>query len=467
MKPSVLLFNSPIRQKKRDPLEVENLYPRIGIASIAACLQENGIEVHIIDPEAEGLDSNGVKGRISKTSPGIVGIPAYTEEVCDAAYTAGLVKEIDPEIVTVIGGPHASAIPSETLEEFRAFDIAVTGEGELTLLDIAMGERLEGIKGIAFRDENIVVNEKRPLISSLDCLPFPAWHLHQTDRYRGSGLTSGFRKKRVDLEIPVESARGCPFNCIFCYRVCDNIRFKSPKRVADEVEWVISEFGATKIHFTEGTFAVNKKIAIEMCDELIGRGLNKKITWSSGARAELTDMELLTIMKRSGCAYLGFGAESGDNKILKIIHKGITAEQIERAFELCKEIGIETEANFIIGHPFESEETVNRTIDFALSLQADRATFAILVPFPGTVVRQMAEDNIGGLKILSNDWSMYGKQAGGPLELDQLPLGKLIGLQTKAYRKFYLRPSRFLKFASLLSFNRVLYSLKRFLANKG
>jgi len=462
MKSSVLLFNSSIWQKKRDPFEMENLYPRIGIASIAACLQENGIEVYVIDPEAEGLDYSGVKSRISKTSPGIVGIPAYTEEVHDAAYTAKLVKEINPDIVTVIGGPHASAIPFETLKEFSVFDIAVIGEGESTLLDIALGDKLERIKGIAFRDENIVVNENRPLISSLDSLPFPAWHLYDIDRYCGSGLTSGFRKKRADLEIPVESARGCPFNCIFCYRVCGNIRFKSTKRVADEVEWVVSEFGATKIHFTEGTFGVNKKLAIEMCDELTSRGLNRKITWSSGARAELTDRELLTRMKRSGCAYLGYGAESGDNEMLRIMRKGITTEQIERALKLCKEIGIETEANFILGHPFENEETVNKTINFARDLKADRATFAILVPFPGTAVRQMAEENIGGLRILSNNWSMYGKQVGGPLELEQLPLQRLIRLQAKAYRKFYLRPGRFLKFASLLSFRRVLYSLKRF-----
>ena len=461
MKSTVLLFNSPVRQQKRDPFEMENLYPRIGIASIAAYLQEDGIEVYIIDPEAEGLDSNGVKNRISRVSPDIVGIPAYTEEIHDAAYTAKFVKEINPDIMTVIGGPHASAIPFETLKEFSVFDIAVMGEGESTLLDIALGHKLEGMKGIAFRDENIVVNEKRPSISSLDSLPFPAWHLYDIDRYRGSGLTSGFKKKRAALEIPVESARGCPFNCIFCYRVCGNIRFKSSKRVADEVEWAVSEFGATKIHFVEGTFGVNKRLAIELCDELIRRGLNRKITWSSGARSDISDRELLRKMKNSGCVYLGYGSESGDDEILKIIRKDITTDQIERAFELCKEIGIETEANFILGHPFESEETAHKTMNFARNLKAVRATFAILVPFPGTAVRQMAEENVGGLKILTNDWSIYGKQVGGALELEQLPLEKLIGLQTKAYRKFYLRPDRFLKFVNLLSLKRVLYGLKR------
>ena len=128
MPKNILLFNSPITFGKKDALEMGNLYPRIGIASIAAYLLDKGREVNLIDPNAEQLDLAEVKNKISKLNPDIVGIPAYTEEIHDADYTAKITKEVNPEIITVVCGPHASAIPAETLQEFSDFDIAVVGE---------------------------------------------------------------------------------------------------------------------------------------------------------------------------------------------------------------------------------------------------------------------------------------------------------------------------------------------------
>ncbi len=458
---SVLLFNSPIVKHKRDQLEMGNLYPRIGIASIASTLLRNGVEVGIVDPEIEDLPD--IINRIHKFKPDIVGIPAYTEEIHDAAYTSATIKKIDGEILTVIGGPHSSAIPIETLKEFDSFDIAVMGEGELTMLDIVLKKNIADVAGIAYRDNGqIKCTEKRPVISNLDALPYPAWELFDIEKYRGGNILSGFSGKGKSLEIPVESARGCPYKCIFCYRVNGReIRFKSPKRTVDEVEKCVTEFNATKIHFVEGTFGVNKKNAIEMCDELIRRGLNKKITWSSGGRVNVLDRKLLMKMKESGCEYLGFGVESGDQAILDKIGKGITIAQIIKVFELCKDVGIKTEANFIIGHPDDTEETVLKTIKFAKKLNTDHVTFAILVPFPGTKVTEMAEDNVNGLKIVTKDWRLYGKQLGYALELEDLPYKKLVKLQTKAYREFYFRPSKLLGFVSRLSLKRVIYVIKR------
>ncbi|MGA9387732.1 MAG: radical SAM protein [Candidatus Bathyarchaeia archaeon] len=463
MSDDVVLFNSPSIRERKDVLETGNVYPRIGIASLAAYLLENNIKVHIIDPEANHLTPEQIKNRILEIKPSIVGIPAFTEEVHDAAYTASLVKQADSRIVVVVGGPHSSAMPIETLQEFGSFDISVFGEGELTLLDVTSGKDLEEIDGIAYRNSsNIKRNKSRPMISDLNKLPFPAWHLYDLEKYRGKSLASSFEKKERELELPVESARGCPFNCIFCYRIAGRtIRFKSSKRVVDEVEKNVNEFGATKIHFVEGTFGVDRKLAIEMCDELIRRGLGEKIKWSTGGRVDVVHEELLEKMRKAGCEYIGFGVESGVPELLKIVGKNTNITQIVEAFKLCKKIGIKTEADFIIGHPYETEETILRTIEFAKNLEADHATFAIMVPFPGTVIRSMAEKGIGGLKILSNDWRMYGKQIGGTLELQQLPLKRLIELQTKAYKAFYFTPKRFLNFISRLTFKRLIYGLKR------
>jgi len=464
MKKSVTLFNSPIMKEKTDVFEMGNLFPRIGIASIAAVLLKNNIKTIVIDPQVMSLED--VKNKIKGFNPDIVGIPAYTSEIHDAADTARCVKEIINDVLTVVGGPHCSAIPVETLKEFDSFDIATVGEGEFIMLDLASGKKLEKIDGIVYRNNGkIIQNKPRKLISDLDSLPMPAWHLYDMKKYRGGGLSSGFGKKDESLEIPVEGARGCPFNCIFCYRVTGrNIRFKSAKKIVDEVERNVNEYGATKIFFIEGTFAVNRKIAMEMLEELIRRGIHQKITWSTGTRSDITNRELLLKMKESGCNFIGYGVESGCQEILDKIKKGITLDQITKSFEMSKEVGIKTEANFIIGHPFETEESVLKTIEFAKNLNADYANFAILVPFPGTKIVEMARKKSGGLKILSKDWRVYGKQIGAALELEQLPHEKLVKLQTLAYIKFYLTPKRFPRFIERMSLKRVAHSLRRILA---
>jgi radical SAM superfamily enzyme YgiQ (UPF0313 family) len=457
-----MLFNSSIVEAKRDVLEAGNLYPRIGIASIASYLLQRGTSVSILDPDAYKLDILQIKERVKQEKPDIVGLPAFTEEICDANEIAKAVKEADSDILTVVGGPHPSAIPRQTLEEFPYFDVAVFGEGESTMQEIVDGKPLEEIQGIAFRKNGeIRCNGQRSLIKDMDSLPHPAWQLYDLNKYKSGGLYSGFGRKGR-LELPVEGARGCPYSCIFCFRVAGRtIRFRSPSRVVDDVERDVNEFHASKIHFVEGTFGVNKKMAIEVCNELIRRGLHEKIEWSTGGRVDNVNKELLEKMKEAGCNYIGFGVESGDPELLKIIGKNTSLDQVKKAFKLCKEVGIKTEADFILGHPFETEETVLKTIKFAKELDADHATFAILVPFPGTEVAKMANDGIGGLRIRKGDWRFYGKQLGEALELTQLPRERLVKLQAKAYREFYLRPGKIRTAISRMTAGRAFYSLKR------
>jgi radical SAM superfamily enzyme YgiQ (UPF0313 family) len=454
----VVLFNSPVISSKEDVIEMSGGCPRIGIASIAAYLLENGIDVSIVDPEIEGLDLDEIQGM----QPDIVGIPAYTEEVLDAAAIAKGVKEICPGTIVVVGGPHPSAIPEETLKEFGSFDIAVVGEGEFALLDIALKKPLEMIPGIAYRDgASIRQNQARHEISDINSLPLPAWHLYYLNAYRGGGLSSGFAKKNRLLELPVEGARGCPYGCAFCFRIAGRrVQIRSPKRVIDDVARCVHEFKAERIYFVEGTFAVNRRLAIEVCDEIMNSGLQREITWSAGPRVDTVDFELLQKMKGAGCDFLGFGVESGDPQILKLIGKNTSTEQAIEVFKMCKKLGIKTEANFIIGLPGETNESISRTIELAKRLEADYANFAILVPFPGTEVYKMACDGPGDIKVKSKDWKLYGKQVGEAIEHANFLPGELKKLQMKAYRSFYLRPSKVRALAGRLSVGRIAYGLK-------
>lgn len=458
----VILFNSCIVGAKKDVLEAENLYPRIGIASIASYLLQNGVSVIILDPDAYKIDIEQIKERVKLENPDMVGLPAFTEEVCGANEIAKAVKEVNPDILTVVGGPHPSALPTQTLKEFQYFDVAVFGEGEITMQEIVDGKSLEEIQGIAFKKNGeIRRNGQRPLTKEIDLLPLPAWQLYDLDKYKSGGLYTGF-SRRGRLELPVEGARGCPHSCIFCFRLAGRtIRFKSPLRVADDVERDVNEFHASRIHFVEGTFGVNKKIALRMCNELIRRDLHEKIEWSTGGRVDTLDKELLEKMRKAGCNYIGFGVESGDPELLRIIGKNTSLEQAKKAFEICKELGIKTEANFILGHPFETEKTVLKTIKFAKELKADHATFAILVPFPGTEVSKMANEGIGGLRIRKRDWKGYGKQLGEALELTQLPRERLIKLQMRAYREFYLRHRKIRALMGRMSMKRAIYGLRQ------
>lgn len=431
---------NPPRFDVKDRQQIGDIWPRLGIASIGTVLEENNIDVKIIDPIAERLGMREVKERISRFKPDIVGISVYTEEIEDAAELAKIIKNIDEGILIVVGGAHASAIPKNTLAGTKWFDVVVVGEGEKTMLELATKSDFNDVKGIAYREsDEIIEKPKQYLIKNLDDLPLPNWSMFPTEKYRGYSLASYFSKPSKDLELPVCEARGCPYSCIFCYRVTGRkTRYRSAESVINEIKRNYEIFGANRVFISSGTFATNRKLAFDICEGIIENGLNKKIRWCCGTRVDLMDRELLTKMKESGCDFINYGIESGVGRILQIMHKGISLAQVKQTCKLTKEIGIRTEGSFIIGNPTETRNDVIDTIKFARSLDLTAASFSILVPFPGTEVVDMAQRNVGGLKILDVEWSKYGKQLGSALELEQLPKKTLKRLQLFAYLYFYL-----------------------------
>jgi anaerobic magnesium-protoporphyrin IX monomethyl ester cyclase len=428
----VVLINPP--PKKRIEKHDKPDYPHLGLAYIATFLRSKNVDCNIIDGKFELIDFDEVKARLQLLKPDIVGITAMTHEIHRASEMAQVVKGILPKAMVVVGGPHASALPVETLAEFTAFDLAVFGEGELTMLElvkfVSSGNQknlLPKIKGVTYRDgHKIQKNEPREVVENLDDLPFPDW---------------GLLPKSV--HYPIVTGRGCPFRCIFCMRALGNrVRKRSAKNVVDELKFCIEKYEPKYIHFLDETISINKQYLLEVLDLMTEAGLDKKIKWDAQTRVDLVDYDLLRRMKVAGCVWLGFGIESGNSEILKDSGKNITLNQAKEAVNMARKAGINTDGYFILGHPFETQKTAMDTINFACRLGSTRVTFGIMVPYPGTEIYKMALRGDGGYKIISHDWQDFGKNIGNSLELETLSRRQLEKLQMLGYLKFYIRNLR-------------------------
>jgi len=401
---------------------------------IQSYLQSKGKDCTFIDARFEGIPVSRLLKIIPEMHPRIIGFSAMTHQIDYVSETATeLKKAMKDDVLFVIGGPHTTAVPQQTLLQYPVFDVAVFGEGEYTFDELAESldnERpLDEIKGIAWRDgSEIKINEPREPIMDLDKLPFPAWNTTQ----------------KIQV-YPVLSARGCPFQCAFCMRVLGNhVRKRSIENVIEEIEWLSRKFGASYINFIDETFTVDRERILKLTDMMIKGSLNKKIKWHVGTRVNLVDREILQKMKDAGCTGIEYGIESGNQGILDNIRKGITLEQAAHAVKMTRELGLGTATFFILGHPFETEETIKDTVDFATSLNADFVAFGIMVPYPGTQIHEMACKGEGNYRTLSSDWRDFNKTVGNSLELTNITRKELEKKQLSAYLHFYIYNHRFL-----------------------
>ena len=353
--------------------ESSGSYPPVGLMYLASYLRKTSAHtVEILDASALELDYEGIRGRVETIKPDVVGITMLTFNAPAVLRIAADVKEVDKRIVTVIGGPHATIFPDETLA-FPQVDHVVLGEGEIVferlLNALAAGAALDGIGSLGFkRDGKAVIDREFKFIEDLDALPFPAVDLIEAERYF-SVLSKGAHT------MVMMSSRGCPFNCIYCDRphLGRKFRARSPVNVVDEMELYSTRYGIDDIKFFDDTFTVKRQRVVDICDEIKRRNL--KLTWSVRARVNSVDYELLKTMKGAGLTSISFGIESGNQRILNNLQKGITLEQVIDAVSSCRRLGIETLGDFIIGNPGEKKEEIKETIRFARRLKLDYAQF--------------------------------------------------------------------------------------------
>jgi len=438
-----VLFVVPPLPKIVDKKALGSKWPRIGIAYVAAFLRENGVTVGILDCKAEELNVEQTIVKILDFQADVVGITSFTEDIIETAELCQAIKKTNKEIITIVGGAHASAIPEQMLTEFKDIDIGVYGEGEMTFLEIVQRKKsfdLTKVRGIVYRKNGkIIRNKQRELIKDIDSLPYPAWDLFPLEQYRGRTILSlGEKKYENILELPILSTRGCPYRCNFCFHVYGHTaRFRDYKKVVDEIEFNINTYDSTQFFFADGTFGIRKNDVIKLCNEIIKRKLNEKVKWTAPTRADVITEETLHLMKKAGCLTFAIGVESGDEQILKDSGKNETKEQIRKSIAIAKKVGLPIETSIILGHPNETSESIQNSLDFAKELDIDAHSIPIMIPYPGTKIMQMAEKEEGNYRLLTKDWSKYMKQTGGPLELKNISLNQLRKIQARAYLRYY------------------------------
>jgi len=435
----LLLIQPPVHLRRTD-LGASQVSPNIGLAYVAAYQRRRGRRVAVIDAHALRWGLMEIVAAAHALRPRLIGISAMTYQILPAVAVAQALKAEIPETPIVLGGAHATAVPRRTLDEFPAFDAVLAGEGEVSVglaLDDLDSGGLRARPGIHVRAGGEKVSaQASPRIEQLDDLPPPAFDLFPLHAYWP------FYSRRWLMELPLSASRGCPFKCTFCTKVMgDRARFRSPESLVEETERHLIHYGLRQAIFTDENFTLKKSLVEVYCEGLIRRGLAGRIRLICQSRVELAP-ETMQLMGRAGFTHITFGIESGDQEILDHACKGITLEQSRRAVVAARQAGLVVDGNFILGLPFETEETVRRTIDFACALPLDYASFFLLVPYPGSRVLDMARRGEGQLRLLSDRWEDYGKQTGGAVELTTIGRRRLESLQIRGYLKFYGHPNR-------------------------
>ena len=418
--------------------QVASCWPSLGLAYIAAVLEQAGHQAWYLDCSAEHYSVGEVENVLRENYENdfdFVILTATTPLVNNALAIAALAKKRWPKAKTVLGGVHPSVLPDETLVH-EAVDFVVIDEGEETMKELADGKNPTEILGLCYKQNGqIIKNVLRPLIQDLDSIPPPAYHLLPMKKY----YPAVGSYKRLPAMI-LFATRGCPGRCTYCHRSFRGVvRKRSAESILNEIKILQQDYGIKEVAFYDDTFTLFKDVVREFCTTIVREKID--ITWSCFTRVDQVDEEMLSLMKQAGCHLILFGVESADEQILKNIKKNISLKQVEEVVKLARRIKIETRASFMFGNQGETEETIKKTIDFAIKLDPDEVQFNIATAYPGTELFNWAKER-GYIRTFNwNDYSMSNVV----LELPGLNKEKMQHYYELAHRKFYLRPKIILR----------------------
>jgi len=438
--------------------------PHLGLAYLGAVSERRGDEVRVYDADVE---EQPLAAFLHEFRPHIVGITANTPQVKQAWRMAEAIKR-EMDIPVVLGGPHVSvALEELDYESLRQppVDMVVRGEGEGPWIEICdqvdsflcdqpvdtgtFGRALMdperdlfgAIEGLSYKtsDGQLHRNPDAQVITDLDGLPWPAYHLFKMDRY--TNLQPATDAIDGSRSFSIMTSRGCPYRCTFCSQSIMPVKWRarSPENVIEEWRHLVHGLGALEVGVLDDSANIRKARLHKLADMLIAERLNH-VPWIfvNGIRANLADYDLLVKLKQAGLRRTAFGVETGDAEMIVKIDKHVDHETIRQAFKNAKAAGVETIGFFIIGLPGDTRQTMQRTIDFAIELDPMIANFSMMTPYPGTVVYQQIKE---GGRFLVDDWEDYvffDQKA--RYEMGDLTAGLMEEMYRKAYRQFYWRP---------------------------
>ena len=458
-----IVLIKPITGEPR--LSFLSVQPPINLAYLAAVVREAGFEVEIWDFAVSSYSGDRLQERLLRYRPALVGITCFTPTILYGYDLADAVKEVLPGAVTAVGGPHSTALPQRTLDECPALDVVVVGEGEATFLDLAervrAGESLSGCPGLVHRSDGKIVTEPpRPLISSLDDLPFPARDLLASERYTSVQHTRGISQAHGPL-TELFTSRGCPGKCLFCAVNVNyglQVRFRGVENVLGEVEECRRQYGIRHFVIQDDTFTLRPSRVAELMQGFRQLGVE---SFSCDARVDLVSREMMEDMARSGCVKISFGVESGSPRILAMNGKGITREQVRDAFRWGREAGIRLlEATFIIGsHPDENPEDLRATKELIGTIKPDILFCSAVVPYPGTEISNLLRKD--GLYAEQENWADFRMFTSIPSwRTTHFSGAALARARDEVLRSYYLSPSyAFRRLKSLDSWSEAKYWL--------
>ena len=367
--------------------EGEEAIPGTGVLVLAAVARRRGYRVAIVDGKRPGTTIDVVARQVVAHEPEHVAISATTIAVANGARVAAAVRRLAPRAVITLGGPHVSAVPEATLERYPAFDFGIVGEGErsyVALLEaLADGQHLEAVPGLAWRTAGgIRVNPRAPFLDGeeLDALPEPAWDLLPEFPLRFQPNVFNYRQTPVASLV---TSRGCPFSCAFCDRSTSGRRgrYHSVEHVVAQCER-LERLGVRHILFYDDLFTVSRSRVVALCERFLARGL--RFTWSCNSHPNLLDPPTLRLMRRAGCWQIGYGIESGSQRILDLVKHEVKLPRMLETLRRTREAGIRVKGLLMMGHPTEDEASLQDTIAFLRSAPCDLVQITKFTPYPGT-----------------------------------------------------------------------------------
>ncbi|HAM52398.1 MAG TPA: hypothetical protein DCP92_17510 [Nitrospiraceae bacterium] len=412
-------------------------YPSGALLLLGSMLHERGHEVLLLQMISDGVDAAGVGEHARKFKPDIVGITMNTYQTRSSREVSRAIKQISKQILVVAGGPHPSALKIEALRQFPDIDVVVEGEGEEMFMEIAEGRSFAQIPGIIYGD---TMNAPRQFIQDFDYIPYP-----NLDLIGGRKGMKRFQGPYPGGPMPsmfIMASRGCFGQCKFCNTPVfwgSRVRTRKPEAVVNEIAWLYRMYGMREIYFQDDTFNANKRWAETVLNLIIEKGLNKDIFYRICFRVNkaLITHDLLQLAKRANVWMIFYGTENGNQEMLKDMGKNITIEEIERSFRMTHEIGIKTTTSFLIGNIGETRKTAYDSIALAKRLKPYCVGFSLVIPFPGTVLR---DEMIAKGHLLQGDYDRYGADQ-CVIRTDALTPDELVKLRTYATCSMLLQPS--------------------------